>query len=104
MSKCPDCDGDAHPSYRAHWFKPMANSMANVMANVEKTMANTVVDRMANRIDPKPIEVGGGDSAVAVMVKKAGTLPLPSYKYRDAEARKAYQRELMRKRRAEKRV
>ena len=60
MSKCPDCDGDVHPSYRAHWFRPMANSMANAMANVEKTMANTVVDRMANRIDPKHIEVGGG--------------------------------------------
>ena len=91
MSKCPDCDGDAHPSYRAHWFKPMANSMANAMANVEKPMANTVVDRVANRI-PKASRNAESSSAVSGASR--------TYQYRDAEARKAYQREYMKKKRA----
>ena len=95
MSKCPDCDGEVHPSYRAHWFKPMANSMANAVANSEPSMANTVVDRMANKVSKASRNAESRASSAV-----SGDAASRTYQYRDAEARKAYQREYMKKKRA----
>ena len=84
----------------------MANSMANVesvMANSEPSMANTVVDRVANG-NGQSTSAGGGEQPPGEILSTHRPLAPRTYKYRDAEARKAYQRELMRKRRAGKRA
>ena len=72
MGKCLACDGEVHPSYRAHWFRPTTPPL---VANASNTVAN----------------------AETKVANKHG-------KYADLEKRKAYQRDLMRKRRAEKRA
>jgi hypothetical protein len=62
------------PDTMANKPADMANSMANSMANMQSDMANTG-ERMANT---------------------------PAYRYRDPEARRAYMREYMARRRAQK--
>jgi hypothetical protein len=71
--------------------------MANDVANASNTMANTK-SSVANKIDLIGAVRGelGKAERGAIEAAVAST-----YRYRDAEARKAYQRDLMRRRRAE---
>ena len=68
--KCPECDAEAHPSYRAHWFAPVVHTPV-------------VVHEVANAVVHK-----------AVLKSGEG-------RYSDSEARKAYRREWMKRKRAE---
>jgi DNA polymerase IIIc chi subunit len=56
MSKCPACDAEAHPSYRAHWFRPTTPVANKVVVDTPKpaplvvdAVANVVVDRKRDR-------------------------------------------------------
>uniref|UniRef100_A0A6H1ZG36 Uncharacterized protein n=1 Tax=viral metagenome TaxID=1070528 RepID=A0A6H1ZG36_9ZZZZ len=83
------------------FLSPMANSMANSMANkikpdyrfadVEEKFVQQELSRSSSKVEQrfcKPTSEGS--------IPSSGS----TYKYRDAEKRKTYQRDLMRKRRA----
>ena len=46
MVKCPGCDAEAHPSYRAHWFK---SAVVNAPVVVNKPVAEVVNARTKDR-------------------------------------------------------
>lgn len=44
--KCPDCDGEAHPKWRAHWFR--SNDNSNDKRN------DVVVDAVVTQVSKAP--------------------------------------------------
>ena len=87
----------------AHWLseghqwpkeaaKPAVEVRPVVLGVASNGVANKAINDMANT---KPAEKGMANS-MANKIEPAGA----TYRYRDAEARRVYQRELMRKRRA----
>jgi hypothetical protein len=88
---CKGCHFDHPPMQLCSVAKRLR--MANDVANASNTMANTE-SSVANKIPKADAGVGSKGRAQPDVASR-------TYLYRDAEARKAYQRDLMRRRRAE---